>query len=70
MYPRHFGRTFLEKSSFDKVIESAKKYGVRFLEEPSIRFVQRPEEHLTVALLDPSNNIIEFKYYFQAEYIY
>lgn len=70
MYPRHFGRTFLEKSSFDKIIESAKKYGVYFLEKPSMRFAERPEKHLTVALLDPSNNIVEFKYYMKAKYIY
>jgi extradiol dioxygenase family protein len=70
MYPRHFGRTFLEKSSFDRVIESAKQYNVHFLEEPSIRFANRLEKHLTVALLDPSNNVIEFKYYFDPEYIY
>ncbi len=70
MYPRHFGRTFLEKSTFDQTIESAKKYGVRFLEEPSMRFAERPEKHLTVALLDPSNNVVEFKYYFKEDYIY
>lgn len=70
MYPRHFGRTFLEKPSFDLAVESAKKHGIRFLEEPSMRFAERPEKHLTVALLDPSNNVVEFKYYFTQDYIY
>jgi len=70
MYPRHFGRTFLEKSSYDGAIASAKQYGVPFLEQPSMRFAEKPEKHLTAALLDPSNNVIEFKYYFQNQYIY
>ncbi len=70
MYPRHFGRTFLEKLSFDQIIESAQKHGVHFLEEASMRFAERPEKHLTVALLDPSNNVVEFKYYFKEDYIY
>jgi len=70
MYPRHFGRTFLEKSDFDRIVESAEKHYVRFLEKPSMRFPDRPEKHLTLALLDPSNNVIEFKYYFVADFIY
>lgn len=70
MYPRHFGRTFLELSGFEYVVETAQKYQVKFLEEPSIRFSDLAEKHLTVALLDPSNNVLEFKYYFVADYIY
>ncbi|MGB3511338.1 MAG: VOC family protein [Microcoleaceae cyanobacterium] len=70
MYPRHFGRTFLDKSDFERIVESAEKYNVKFLEKPSIRFPDRAEKHLTLALLDPSNNVIEFKYYFVADYVY
>lgn len=70
MYPRHFGRTFLERSQFDRIIEKAEKHNVKFLQKLSTRFADRPEKHLTVALLDPSNNVIEFKYYFVADYIY
>lgn len=70
MYPRHFGRTFLDKSDFERIVESAEKYNVKFLEKPSIRFPDRVEKHLTLALLDPSNNVIEFKYYFVADYVY
>lgn len=70
MYPRHFGRTFLDRSDFDRIVESAQKHNVKFLEKPSIRFPDLAEKHLTVALLDPSNNTIEFKYYFVPDYIY
>ena len=70
MYPRHFGRTFLREEDFHLVIDSAKRNNIRFLQEPSERFSDRPERHLTVALLDPSNNVLEFKYYFVADYIY
>ncbi len=70
MYPRHFGRTFFEKSDFESIVESAKMHKIKFLQEPSLRFPELAEKHLTVALLDPSNNVLEFKYYFVTDYIY
>jgi hypothetical protein len=70
MYPRHFGRTFLEKSDFDSIIATAREHGVEFLQEPCMRFADLPEKHLTAAILDPSNNVLEFKYYFCPDFIY
>ena len=70
MYPRHFGRTFLSESDFTRIVAAAKQHNIRFLQEPSERFPDRPERHLTMALLDPSNNVVEVKYYFVAAYIY
>ena len=36
----------------------------------SIRFAGMPEHHKTVFVADPSENIIEFKWYFDAHYAY
>lgn len=70
LYPRHFGLTFLDKSDFDNLVESAKAKGATFLQEVSVRFPGMQEEHLTVALLDPSNNVLEFKHYNDASMVY
>jgi hypothetical protein len=35
-----------------------------------VRFENMPEEHLTIFLSDPFNNILEFKYYFDSRMVY
>lgn len=70
MYPRHFGITFLEKSEFDAVLSRAKQKGLDFFREPFIRFKGKKEEHHTFFLQDPSNNLLEFKYYLLPEMSY
>lgn len=62
-YPRHFGMTFRNKSDFDTVVERVQKSDEEFFQEPSVRFPGRRESHDTFFLKDPSNNILEFKYY-------
>jgi len=63
MYPRHFGITFYKKNHFDNLIKLAKTRNLEFYAEPFIRFEGTAEEHLTFFLKDPSNNLLEFKYY-------
>ncbi|MHA2364608.1 MAG: VOC family protein [Candidatus Hodarchaeales archaeon] len=70
MYPRHFGITFREKKDYNNLIEKVKDKGLQFFQEPMIRFKGKPEEHLTFFLIDPSNNIIEFKYYHNSDMMY
>lgn len=70
MYPRHFGITFLDKSDFDKLAEIASSKEVTLFQEVSVRFAGKREEQLTVALLDPSNNVLEFKYYQDPAMVY
>lgn len=43
---------------------------LNFYSEPFIRFEDRPEEHRTFFLIDPSNNLLEFKYYKKQEMMY
>ncbi len=70
MYPRHFGITFLDRSDFQTLTETAMARGARILQAMSTRFKGEREQHLTVAFLDPSNNVLEFKYYHDPEMIY
>lgn len=64
MYPRHFGITFTDKSKFDHLLNRAKECQLTFFKDLFSRFKGKQEEHLTFFLKDPSNNLLEFKYYY------
>ena len=70
MYPRHFGITFLDGSAFDTLMEHARREGLEFLQEPFTRFAGRREVHRTFFLVDPSNNVLEFKHYDDPDMMY
>jgi uncharacterized protein len=63
LYPRHFGVTFKDKTDWQRLLILAKARGLTFFAEPFHRFAGRVEEHETFVLIDPSNNLLEFKYY-------
>ncbi len=63
MYPRHFGVTFVDKDRFDELYERALKNQAPLFKEMFVRFKGKREEHHTFFLKDPSNNLLEFKYY-------
>jgi extradiol dioxygenase family protein len=63
MYPRHFGVTFVEEDDFDTVIDRARENDLNFFQEPFKRFEGEKDEHRTFFLKDPSNNLLEFKWY-------
>ncbi len=67
MYPRHFGLTLRQRKDFDAMLERARASGASFYREPFVRFEGRPEEHWTFFLQDPSNNLIEFKFYLDSK---
>jgi extradiol dioxygenase family protein len=69
-YPRHFGVTFRHREDFDALVTKIRDAGSVFLEEPHLRFEGMREEHLTLFICDPSNNVIEFKYYFDPSMMY
>ena len=62
-YPRHFGVTFSEKDDFESFVTHLKENGVDFLLPITTRFEGLPEVHSTFFLKDPSNNVLEFKFY-------
>ena len=63
LYPRHFGVTFRERQSWEKLLNLARARNLPFFVEPFRRFDGRREGHDAFVLRDPSNNLLEFKYY-------
>jgi len=63
MYPRHFGLAVAEGAEFDRILQRARSHGLEFFREPFVRFAGEVNEHHTFFLVDPSNNLIEFKHY-------
>ena len=70
MYPRHFGITFRRREDFDALVRLARVRGATFFAEPSQRFDGMIEELSTFMLVDPSNNLIEFKHYLDPRMMY
>lgn len=64
LYPRHFGVTFHRREDFDALVRLAEARGLDVYAPVGHRFEGRVEEHLTFVLRDPSNNLLEFKHYF------
>ena len=70
MYPRHFGVTFQSRERFDAALAHATKERLDFFARPATRFAGKAEEHRMFFLKDPSNNLIEFKYYYDERMMY
>ncbi len=70
VYPRHFGMTFVEKREIDAVYDRIRNSGHGFVEDRFVRWPERPERHETFLLADPSNNVIEFKWYDDPRFVY
>jgi uncharacterized protein len=62
-YPRHFGVTFARAEDFDRLLRVVEHRKLRVLSGPERRFEGTAEEHRTIFLVDPSNNVLEFKQY-------
>jgi extradiol dioxygenase family protein len=69
-YPRHFGVSFLDKKAFDDVYRLAKQRDLPMLADLTCRFKNACESHMFFGLVDPSNNVIEFKYYTDPRMMY
>ena len=63
MYPRHFGVTFSAAADFEALHRCAVNRKIPFFHDLSMRFEGMVEEHRTFVLIDPSNNLLEFKHY-------
>jgi len=62
-YPRHFGVTFSRAEDFDRLLRLVEHRKLEILSGPVRRFEGTAEEHRTIFLVDPSNNVLEFKQY-------
>jgi len=63
VYPRHFGVTFADGTDFDRLVRLVELRKLRVIAGPAVRFEGTAEEHRTLCLADPSNNVLEFKTY-------
>lgn len=63
IYPRHFGLVFTDQKDWQALVDRAAAIGLKFFQQPRIRFPGTRIEHRTVFLEDPSGNLLEFKYY-------
>jgi extradiol dioxygenase family protein len=63
IYPRHFGLIFMLQKDWQTLADQAQAKGLNFYQQPHHRFLGTRLEHLTFMLEDPSNNLLEFKYY-------
>jgi hypothetical protein len=62
-YPRHFGVSFAKAEDFDRLLRLVEHRKLAVLSGPSVRFEGTAEQHRTIFLKDPSNNVLEFKNY-------
>ena len=70
IYPRHFGLIFLEKEEFKTFIQGLINKKIAFEIPLRTRFPNTRLEHESFFLKDPSNNLLEFKYYTFASAIF
>jgi hypothetical protein len=70
IYPRHFGLIFTSESDWEALLERAQQKQLNFYQEAKRRFPGLPTEHRTFFLEDPFGNLLEFKYYCEAEAIF
>lgn len=70
IYPRHFGLVYQTEEEWNEWQDLARKNQLTFFREPQRRFSGKPIEHLSFFLQDPSYNLLEFKYYFNANAIF
>ena len=69
MSPRHFGIILNKKEDLLKLYENSKEKNASFYEDLFERFTDKPGWHWSFFLIDPSNNLIEFKYYQHAKQV-
>lgn len=70
MYPRHFGLVIASEEEYLKLLNRAKEHKCEFFKDDFNRWAGKPEEHRSFFLRDPSNNLLEFKWYKNRETIF
>lgn len=70
IYPRHFGLIFTAEADWEALLERSHQQGLSFYQQPKYRFTGSPLEHRTFFLVDPFQNLMEFKYYAHASAIF
>ena len=63
MYPRHYGIILEARDDFDKIYNLCKQAKAPFFEDLFERYQNEKGWHFSFFVSDPSNNLIELKYY-------
>lgn len=63
IYPRHFGLIFTNLADWQALLDRAEQKQLAFYQQPKVRFPDLPPEHRTFFLVDPFQNLMEFKFY-------
>lgn len=63
MYPRHYGLILDNRDHFDKIYGLCKRAQAPFFEDLFERYQNKAGWHFSFFVSDPSNNLIELKYY-------
>ena len=69
-YPRHVGLTFLRHEDYERMKAHIDLIGHSFLVNPMTRFPLNSHEHQSFMIADPSGNVVEFKWYVNADCCY
>jgi extradiol dioxygenase family protein len=69
MYPRHFGLILPTIEKLQAVYQRAKERGATVYKDMFERHKEKSGWHAAFFLVDPSNNLVEFKYYYDTESI-
>jgi extradiol dioxygenase family protein len=70
IYPRHFGLIFTREGDWQALADQARLKGLKFYQQPRVRFPGQRIEHRTFFLEDPSGNLLEFKHYSHASAVF
>jgi uncharacterized protein len=70
IYPHHFGLIFSSLDDWQALADRAKQQSLNFYREPFVRHEGKVTEHHSFFLIDPSNNLLEFKYYAHPEAVF
>jgi extradiol dioxygenase family protein len=70
LYPRHFGVTFRRSGEFDALLRLVEIRKIPVYRPVALRFAGLAEQHRTLVLRDPSDNLLEFKHYADPRMMY
>lgn len=70
LYPRHFGITFRDRIEFDNLLKLIEIRKIKVFNPLFTRFAKSVEEHSSIVLIDPANNLLEFKHYVDPRMMY
>ena len=68
--PRHFGLIMLERDAIERAHKACRAQGVRHVSDLTWVSEDKPEQHLNFWAVDPSGNVLEFKWYVANNFIY